>query len=75
MSDHRLPGSGDITEAQKLIAEAEAVANNDKDTAKQKLHEAIALLDNCIGSYTTGQVKDQAREQKQRAEEKLSSLG
>lgn len=73
MSDQRLPGSKDVTDAQKLIAEANADA--DKDTAKQKLSEAITLLDNCIGSYTTGQVKAQALEQKKIAEEKLRSLG
>ena len=75
MSDHRLPGSEDVTKAQQLIAAAEGVAKNDRDTAKQKLQEAITLLDDCIGSYTTGQVKEQAVQEKQRAEEILSSLG
>ncbi|WP_414585099.1 hypothetical protein [Scytonema sp. PCC 10023] len=74
MPDYKQAGSEEVTKAQKLIAEANA--DPDKDTAKQKLHEAIKLLDRCInGAYIAGQVKDKARGQKEIASNKLKSLG
>jgi uncharacterized membrane-anchored protein len=75
MSDHRLAGSADLTKAQALIAEANANADTDKDTAKQQLNEAIRLLDDCInGAYIAEPLKQQARGQKEIALKKLNSI-